>query len=367
MPPASPRFEPGIALCGAFYAEHVRPLLERAFPRLPHSAALLGPGSEVLGCDTATSTDHDWAPRVHVFLAERDAAMAPQVAAALREGLPSTYRDYPVLCSAADGVGGTWMRAWVGSAATYFRRALGWDAHLAPAPADWLATPTQTLLELTSGAVYSDGTGELAPLRDRLAWYPHDVWLYVLAAGWQRVGQEEHLMSRAGTVGDELGSAIVGSRLARDLMGLAYLLERRYAPYAKWFGTLFGRLESATVLRPLLWRAQQAADWQSREGALLAADEYLVRRQNLLGLTAPLADEGRPFYSRPYRVIGGEWLASALCEAIGDPAVRALLDCPLIGSVDQWSDSTDLKRLEWRGAVRRLVGEPPGCLRGKGD
>ncbi len=67
-------FIPGLELAGAFFAEVVRPLLAEAFPQLPHAAALLGSGSEVLGYDSARSTDHNWGPRLQIFLAPGDAA-----------------------------------------------------------------------------------------------------------------------------------------------------------------------------------------------------------------------------------------------------------------------------------------------------
>ncbi len=56
----APPFLPGLDLCRIFYLEAVRPLLEQAYPGLPHAAARLGPGSEVLGFDTERSVDHDW-------------------------------------------------------------------------------------------------------------------------------------------------------------------------------------------------------------------------------------------------------------------------------------------------------------------
>ena len=58
----------GIQLSEGFYLEAVRPLLEQYFPGLPHAAALLGNGSEVLGYDDATSTDHHWGPRMQLFV-----------------------------------------------------------------------------------------------------------------------------------------------------------------------------------------------------------------------------------------------------------------------------------------------------------
>ena len=37
-----PPFIPGLTLCGDFYREAVYPILDDAFPGLPHSAALIG-------------------------------------------------------------------------------------------------------------------------------------------------------------------------------------------------------------------------------------------------------------------------------------------------------------------------------------
>ena len=108
---------------------------------------------------------------------------------------------------------------------------------------------------MTAGAVYFDNVGELTRFRETLAWYPQDVWLYLMASIWDRIGQEEHLMPRAGFVGDELGSALIGSRLVRDIMSLCFLMEKQYAPYPKWFGSAFKKLACAEELSPILWSA----------------------------------------------------------------------------------------------------------------
>ena len=54
----------GLELARAFYREAVAPLLGST----PHAAALLGPGSEVLGFDDLVSTDHGFGPRVQIFM-----------------------------------------------------------------------------------------------------------------------------------------------------------------------------------------------------------------------------------------------------------------------------------------------------------
>ena len=68
---------------------------------------------------------------------------------------------------------------------------------------DWLTIPP-VAAEMTAGEVFHDGLGtpELAAAGAR--YYPRDVWLYLLASGWQRLGQEEHLCRARGQVGDEL-------------------------------------------------------------------------------------------------------------------------------------------------------------------
>ena len=68
-----PAFTPGLELAGDFYREAIRPILDAELPGLAHSAALLGYGSDVLGFDSARSSDHNWGPRGYVFLAEAEA------------------------------------------------------------------------------------------------------------------------------------------------------------------------------------------------------------------------------------------------------------------------------------------------------
>ena len=76
---AEPLFTPGLELSGSFYREVVRPLVAGR----EHAAALLGWGSDVLGFDTARSTDHGWGPRLLIFVDRAEAAELQAVLAAL--------------------------------------------------------------------------------------------------------------------------------------------------------------------------------------------------------------------------------------------------------------------------------------------
>lgn len=347
-----PDFIPGLVLCGHYYREAVRPILDAGFPGLRHSAALLGPGSEVLGFDTEMSTDHDWGPRLLLFLEEEDhARLQAPLREALSHRLPRLFRGYPTgtlpnddgtrrFDAAADGP--IHHAVQIVTLSGFLQSTLHYDRNATPGALDWLTFTQQELRTMTAGAVYHDEVG-LQAVRDRFAWYPHDIWLYLLASVWTRIGQEEHLTGRAGFVGDELGASLIASRLIRDLMRLCFLLEREYAPYPKWFGTAFGRLACAAAIAPLLNRVQRAATWQEREEPLVAAYEKVAALQNARGLTGPLPEQAGTFHNRPFRVIHlGSGFAGALTAQIRDPEVRKIADSRLIGSIEQFSDSTDL-------------------------
>jgi len=346
-------FIPGLQLNARFYAEVVRPLLDAHFPGVNHSAALMGYGSDVLGYDTALSTDHNWGPRLQIFLAPADCDQyRDAIDHCLRQHLPHTFLGYPVNFSEPDlADGGTQHMAT--EVAThmihliefytipaFFQRYLGIDPARALDAGDWLVLGEQKLLEVTAGQVYHDGLGQLIPLRQQFAYYPHDVWLYRVAGQWKRIAQEEAFMGRCGDVGDELGSHIVAARLVRELMHLAFLLERRYAPYSKWLGTAFSRLACGPLLTPLLNRVLDTHPWSARQEPLCEAYVILAKMHNALGVTARVEPTITNYFNRPYKVIFTDRFVDATRAAIRDEHLKAL---PAdIGGVDQWADSTDI-------------------------
>jgi hypothetical protein len=369
---SAPAFLPGLELSRRFYREAVRPVLDEAAPGLPHSAARIGSGSEVLGFDTARSADHEWGPRLQLFLSPGDAARhGARIGEALADRLPKTIHGYPTHFGPTGEAGVGVMRATDGPVdhrvevtdpAAWFTARLGFDPGRGEGVgmADWLATPTQLLAEATAGAVFHDGLGRLAPARARLDWYPHDLWLFVLACQWQRVSQEEAFVGRCGEVGDELGSAVVAARLVRDLMRLCLLMERRYPPYSKWLGSAFARTSHAPALTPDLGAALAATDWRTRERHLCRAYETIAAAHNRLALTDPVDPATRPYHSRPFQVLHAERLTAALTARITDPAVRAL---PMVGAADQFVDSTDV--LSRPGRARAAVSAVQISARGR--
>ncbi|MFN8659668.1 MAG: DUF4037 domain-containing protein [Candidatus Obscuribacterales bacterium] len=330
-------FIPGLDLSERFFREAIKPVLDRHWPGTTYSAALIGDGSEVLGFDTPMSSDHDWGPRAQIFLStgadhER---LAADMAATLAQHLPREFLGYPTRAAGEH-------RVEILTPAMFFMEHLGFDIERRIEPADWLTFPQQKLATATAGRVFQDDGGLLQAVRERFLYYPHDVWLYLLAAGWKRIEQEEHLMGRAGYVGDEIGSALIAARLVRDLMRLCFLMERRYAPYPKWFGTAFARLAAAADLQPHLRRTLAAGDWQEREQHLCAAYTVVAARHNALGITEALPAETKTFHDRPFKVISMGEFSEAIKRQIKDETVKAIAARRLYGGIDQLSDSTDI-------------------------
>src|SRR6185437_8049269 len=359
------QFMPGLELNRRFYSEIVQPLLAARFPDLVYSAALISYGSDVLGYDTAISTDHEWGPRLLIFLSgEEYSALHQAICEMFSRELPPSFHGYSTNFSGPVGgdAGVRLLEPGIPGqinhhiAVTTVADLLEWELGIRSLDAitarDWLTFPEQKLLEVTAGAIYHDGLGQLEPLRQRLSYYPHDVWLYRLAAQWQRISQEEAFVGRCGDVGDELGSRIIAARLARDVMRLCFLLERRYAPYSKWFGTAFSHLACARQLGPCLTAVLAASNWQEREGQLAEAYVTAARMQNALALTDPLDPTPRLYHDRPYRVIHAERFANALAATIHDVQIQDIIAGGLVGAVDQFADSTDI--LSHAGRSRRL-------------
>jgi len=325
-----PDFVPGLELASAFYEEAIAPLLGGT----EHAAALLGWGSDVLGLDTERSTDHGWGPRLQVFVEPGDVG---PVQSAIDESLPDEFRGWPTRYGWDEVPVSHHVE--VAPLGEWFQGRLGFDPRRGVSVRHWLSTPQQRLLEVTAGAVFHDASGELGAVRRILAWYPDDVWLWLLACQWRRLDQEEPFVGRAAEVGDELGSRVIAARLVRDAMRLAFLLERRYAPYSKWLGSAFAQLDAAAVLRPAMLDVLAAETYQSREDALVRVVEALAAHHNAVGPTRVVDPSARLFHTRPFRVLGSARFVDACLGRVTDPGLRSL---PLVGGVDQFVDSVDV-------------------------
>ncbi|MCP5100564.1 MAG: DUF4037 domain-containing protein, partial [Chloroflexi bacterium] len=217
-------FIPSLDLNEAFFNEVVRPLLSTHFPNLRYSAARLGQGSDVLGYDTPMSMDHAWGIQFQIFLTDVDCEqVGTAVHEMLRQQLPYEYKGFSthfvpageegVLLAVKKEEGLVDPNITVTTIAAFFDKHMKLNPFVTWQSADWLTTSQQLLLGVTKGRVFVDDLGDLEPIRQKLAYFPHDVWLYILACQWARIGQEEHFMGRTGLLGDDVGSRLLASRL----------------------------------------------------------------------------------------------------------------------------------------------------------
>jgi hypothetical protein len=345
-------FIKGLELSELFHRKAVKPILTKRFPDLTYSAALIGKGSEVLSFDTPQSMDHDWGPKLMLFLEEADhETYHDEINQTLRQELPGEIHGYPT--SFGHHEDGTTVMTATDSGPInhgvlfltvqcFFKSLLNLDPTGNISAVDWVSVPENRLLILTSGRVFHDGLGQLDPIRARLRYYPDDVWLYLLAAQWRRIAQEEAFMGRCGQVGDDLGSRLIAARLVRDLMRLCFLMKRRYAPYIKWFGRAFAQLDCASDLVPTFTCVLQANSWEERQAHLTIAYEFVARMHNTLGITEPLTTKVSQYHSRAFLVIHADRFVDAIRAEIESEEVLALPEH--LGSVDQFIDSTNASR-----------------------
>lgn len=268
----------GTEVSHRFYEAEVAPLLDGVV----HAAGRIGSGSDVLGLDDAMSQDHDWGERVTVIT---DHPTPP-----LPDGVELfTLEDFA-------------------------------RSHLGLIPEDdldWLLLTGQSVLEVTAGPVFCDDTGDLTALRESLAWYPTPVEQYVVASSWRRIDQELPLIGRTMDRGDRLGAGLITARVAKAVIHLAFLLERRWPPYPKWTTAL---------------SSQRANPLDTEASIRTALDD-------LAGGPVTVA-----FHDRPYRAIDPTFLTD----------LPAGLPLPIgIGSVEMWCDNVDvLSYPERRAALR---------------
>lgn len=343
-------FLPGLDLSEAFYEEAVKPVIDKHFPELVYSAARIGHGSDVLGYDTAQSMDHDWGPKLQIFLNDSDyGVLKEELDGVLRQNLPYEIREFPTNFDYNDdgtakmsliANGPVNHGVTINTVSAFFIEYLGFNPTEDLRIVDWLVLPQQMLLSIANGRVFHDDLGKLKPIVTKLEYYPHDLWLYLLANQWRRIAQEEALMGRCGQVGDELGSRIIATRLVHDMMRLCFLMERQYAPYVKWFGTAFSKLESAKSLTPLFMQIMDVDTWQGRQDHLTKAYERMANMHNELGITDSLTTKVSRFHNRPFMIIHGDDFADTIFAKISDDEVKQLPK--YLGAIDQYVDSTDV-------------------------
>ena len=338
-----PVFIPGRELSRNFFHEIAKPILDRHFPQLAYTAGFLGYGSDVLGYDDETSRDHMWGPRFYLFLRPLDLVLEDEIREVFARELPYTYCGYSVNFSQPNpddhGVqlaeyiteGPVNPLIWIQTVAEYLTEQLGRADVGNFTAADWLSFSEHRLLSLAMGELYHDDLG-LQGILDRLAHYPDTVRRYLIASCWDAIACEEAFVKRTGCYGDELGSRLICARMVERLMRLCFLYRNAYAPYSKWFGTAFDRLDVPDELKALLRDALRADAVEEREEKLTRAQSQVAELHNESGLTEPLPTEIVSYFRKDILVIWAERFAEATQNTLRGTELEHI---PLMGSLSQ--------------------------------
>ena len=232
----------GLAMARQLYEETVRPALAEEFPEQEGRIAvgLAGPGSECFGFDDEISQDHDFVPRLCLWLTAEDAAVYGQRLQQRYEAWTAHLPD--VTAQARD-------RSGVIPIPEFYRRFTGCPG----APEGslyWLRVADHYLAAASNGEVFRDDLGAFTAVRETLLrGYPLDVMRKKLAARLFVMGQAgQYNYPRCARRSDIV---------AMTLQAI-YLLNGRYAPFYKW-----------------LYRG--AEDLPRLQGAVRASKELLLR------------------------------------------------------------------------------------------
>lgn len=308
-------FIQSLELSRMLFEEHIQPIMDKKFTDLPYAAASYGMCSESLGLDDEISTDHMWGPRVTLFLSEQDhEQFSKKIQSTFRELLPGEFKGFKT----------TWMKPGVDVISTKEKilysvwtttvnGALGFCGGLTALPlkdVDWLKVSEQHLLEFTNGVVFRDDLGEFSGARELLRYYSNDVLKFLLMCEWNAIGGDWFPIGRIGSRGDLLGMHLQATKIAQHMMRIAFMVSRKYAPYKKWFGTLFKQLPIAASLEPALLDLIHQDQWQKVEEKIGKAALLLLQEQNALGISPSIqlktdkATDGRHYLSFDFWGIG---------------------------------------------------------------
>ena len=210
------------------------------------------------------------------------------------------------------------------------------------------------LFELQAGEIWHDPQRLVLGLRKRTTYFPEMVWRKRMAFFWEALFFADNFV-RSAFRQELLAEQMYLAWALYCIMRMAFLLNRRYAPYRKWLHRAFRGLPSlADGLGPLLAQMMDGDSPEAKRAAFRQALEILGKATNELGLIQP-----RPFDSDTpigdFHDFNYYGFATAIQETITGPLSRLAYHD---GAPDQWVfDLGTAKPLHYPEIVRALYPE----------
>ena len=210
----------------AFYETYGKEMIEKRFPNYAYRIAvgLVGEGSDCFGFDDEISSDHDYAPGFCMWLTEKDYV---NIGAQLQE-------EYEKI---AKTDGRLSYRRGVFSINQFYQGHLEITHDFENnCDIDLEKIPEHLLAAATNGEVFADPLGMFSYIREKLnSYYPEDVWKRKLAQALHDFAQyAQSNYSRMMARKDAITAMVCVGKGVEAALDIAYLLEKKYAPYYKW-------------------------------------------------------------------------------------------------------------------------------------
>lgn len=226
----------------------------------------------------------------------------------------------------------------------FFKYFIGFDPRKRMAVEDWLVIPQQALLEVTAGEVYYDQIG-LEKYRHKFAYYPQDVWLYMMHIQWDRLANLLGFPSRVAIAGDEFGSRLIANQVVMEIINMMFLLERKYMPYLKWRGRALRDLANGPRLVEIVEKIHGSKSWKERQRLINRGHMLLGEVFNSLEVAPAIPLQETSFNERAYNVVDLGPFAKASFDAIKSKKLRNA-SYPL-GSIDQFFNHVKPNQLDY--------------------
>jgi hypothetical protein len=222
---------------------------------------------------------------------------------------------------------------------------------------EWLGVAEHRLFELHTGEIWHDPRRLIAGLREQTAYFPEMVWRKRMAFLWEALFFAENFV-RSADRGERVAEQMYLGWALYCIMRLAFMLNRRHAPYRKWLHRAFRELSRlATEIDPLLMQMMEGESPAEKRAALRVALGILGQATNDLGIAPPqpLDADASERGVVDFNYYG---FATAIQSSITGPlAGLAYHD----GAPDQWAfDLGTAKPLGYPEIVRALFGDAPG-------
>jgi len=229
----SPADIKGMELCRRYYREACLPVIQNEFPdKLSRMAfGLVGDGSECYGFDDMISRDHDFGPRIQVWLTAEDYKDFGEPLQELIGSLSKSFLGFEGVNTSEYGEG----REGVFTVGGFYTRFIGMPR--APETLrEWRLLPEVNLSIATNGEVWSDPPGEFSGIRAVLkAGYPADVRHKKLAARAMKAAQSgQYNYSRSLRRKESVAAAMATAEFMESACSMIYLLNDSYRPFYKW-------------------------------------------------------------------------------------------------------------------------------------